>query len=70
MGRAGAGGIVPTDMIAGYNHLLVEYDLLSDMLDAFDAEDRERLAPSMEKLVAAADARRGTPGTPAPTPSG
>ncbi len=45
-------------------------DLLSDMLDTFDAEDRERLASLMERLVAAVDARRGTPGTPASTPSG
>lgn len=45
-------------------------DLLSDMLDTFDAEDRERLASLMERLVAAVDERRGTPGTPVSTPSG
>lgn len=45
-------------------------DLLFDMLDTFDAEDRERLASLMERLVAAVDERRGTPGNPASTPSG
>jgi DNA-binding MarR family transcriptional regulator len=45
-------------------------DLLSELLDTFDAEDRERLASLMERLVAAVDAQRGTPGTPASTGSG
>ena len=45
-------------------------DLLSDLLDTFDAEDRERLASLMERLVAAVEAQRGTPGTPASTASG
>ena len=45
-------------------------DLLSDLLDSFDAEDRERLASLMERLVAAVDARRGTLGTTASAPSG
>lgn len=44
-------------------------DLLSDMLDTFDTEDRERLASLMERLVAAVDAQRGVPRTPASTPS-
>ena len=39
--------------------------LLSDMLDTFGAEDRERLASLMERLVAAVDAQRGTPGSTA-----
>ena len=45
-------------------------DLLSDLLDSFDAEDRERLASLMERLVAAVDARRGTLGATASAPSG
>ena len=45
-------------------------DLLSDLLDTFDAEDRERLASLMERLLAAVDARRGTLGTTASVPSG
>lgn len=45
-------------------------DLLSDLLDTFDAEDRERLASLMERLVAAVDARRGTLGTTASASSG
>lgn len=45
-------------------------DLLSDLLDSFDAEDRERLASLMERLVAAVDARRGTLGTTASASSG
>jgi DNA-binding MarR family transcriptional regulator len=45
-------------------------NLLSDLLDTFDAEDRELLASLMERLVAAVDARRGTRGIPASTASG
>lgn len=43
-------------------------DLLSDLLETIDAEDRERLASLMERLVATVDARRGTPGSTAPAP--
>ncbi len=45
-------------------------DLSSDLLDTFDAEDRERLASLTERLVAAVEAQRGIPGTPASTASG
>jgi DNA-binding MarR family transcriptional regulator len=45
-------------------------DLLCELIDTFDAEDRERLASLMERLVAAVDARRGTLGTPASAPPG
>jgi DNA-binding MarR family transcriptional regulator len=37
-------------------------DLLSELLDTFDPEDRERLAPSMERLIAAVETQRGSPG--------
>ncbi len=43
--------------------------LLSEMLDTFDAEDRERLASLMERLMAAVDAWRGASGAPASLPS-
>ena len=45
-------------------------DLLCELIDTFDAEDRERLASLMERLVAAVAARRGTLGTPASAPPG
>lgn len=45
-------------------------DLLVEMLDTFDAEDRELLASLMERLVAAVDARRGASGAAASTRSG
>ena len=38
--------------------------LLCEMLDSFDAEDRERLASLMERLMAAVDAWRGAPEAP------
>lgn len=45
-------------------------DLLSDLLDTFDPDDRERLASLMERLVAAVDARRGTLASTATAPPG
>lgn len=44
-------------------------DLLCEMLDSFDAEDRERLASLMERLMAAVDAWRGAPAPPESSPS-
>jgi DNA-binding MarR family transcriptional regulator len=44
-------------------------DLLCEMLESFDAEDRERLASLMERLMAAVDAWRRAPGASASSPS-
>lgn len=44
-------------------------DLLSELLDTFDAEDRERLASLMERLVGAVEAQRAAPGARASTAS-
>lgn len=41
--------------------------LLSELLDTFDAEDRERLASLMERLVGAVEAQRAAPGARAST---
>lgn len=44
-------------------------DLLCEMLESFDAEDRERLASLMERLMAAVDRWRRASGGPASSPS-
>ncbi|QYG94426.1 MarR family transcriptional regulator [Iamia sp. SCSIO 61187] len=41
--------------------------LLSELLDTFEAEDRERLASLMERLVGAVEAQRAAPGARAST---
>lgn len=72
-GQSDRGGDCPDGPFGRRLHARVRAranDLLFDMLDTFDAEDRERLASLMERLVAAVDERRGTPGNPASTPSG